>query len=101
MVGLEESESQFGVSLGGAHTLLLASGDGALIYDGPPSLEHWGWVLRAARAADWVALIAGRPACLVDERQRAELPEALRADAVVAGSAAELAACCRGVASAG
>jgi len=51
----------------------------------------WDLLVDGARAAGWVVLVPGRPACLTDAAQREHLPEGYPDDeVVVVGSGADL-----------
>ncbi|MBF4163972.1 hypothetical protein [Nocardioides acrostichi] len=79
-------------------------GDGeADVYLGPDGMkaDHvtgtapWDLLVQGARAADWVVMPVGCPACLTDEGQRAHMPEGLDDEAVLIASGQDLLAVIR------
>lgn len=55
----------------------------------------WDLLVQGARAAGWVIMPVGCPACVTDESQMSHLPEDLSLEAIVVRSGAELLAVIR------
>ena len=86
----EESENSFALVQYGDGTADVYLSNDAMKADHVAGRQPWDLLVRGAKAAGWVIMPVGCPACITDEADRAHLPDGLDDEAILVGTGDEL-----------